>query len=103
MIVLYVLAGLVLLLGTASVVAYFKLAVPAMRNAKPIPDDDVRFCREIVRQGKGFPWVCTQALKSGRCPCQPCQKVAKARSEVAGRCPCAAHPTLHGTSGRSWK
>ena len=84
MIVIYVLAGLVLALGIASGVAYYKLAVPAMRDAKPIPDEDIGLCREIVKQGKGFPWVCAQALKSGRCPCQPCGKVEEARSEARG-------------------
>ncbi len=49
---LHMAAAVVLAMGIASVVAYFTLAVPAMRNATPIPDDHVIFCRWIVRHGK---------------------------------------------------
>jgi hypothetical protein len=75
----YIAAGVVVAFGVASVVAYYKLAVPAMRNAPPVSEDDLKYCREIVKQGKGFPWVCSRALRTGRCPCQPCAKVGAAR------------------------
>ena len=79
MIALYIVAGVMVALGVASVVAYYRFAVPAMRSAKPVPEDDLRLCREIVKQGKGFPWICARALRTGRFPCQPCAKVAQAR------------------------
>jgi hypothetical protein len=77
MVVFYVVAGLVGPLVIASVVAYFTLAVPAMRKAPPLPDGDVEYCRRVVAQGRGYPWVCVRGVRTGRCPCQPCAKVAR--------------------------
>ncbi|MBE9472150.1 MAG: hypothetical protein IMY75_08615 [Chloroflexi bacterium] len=51
-------------------------------NAKPLTDEELRICESIVRDGKGYPYVCKWALKHKQCPCLPCEKLEKARSEA---------------------
>jgi hypothetical protein len=79
LIAVYIVAGFVVLLLAASVIAYFKLAVPAMRNAPALAPEDIPFCRTVVKRGRGYPWVCAQAVKNGRCPCQPCARLQEAK------------------------
>jgi hypothetical protein len=59
------------------VIAYFTLAVPAMKNAQSLSEGDRHICEQLIQEGKGYPWVCRKAVKQGACPCQPCAKVAK--------------------------
>ena len=65
----------------AGVICYYKLAVPAM---KPLAEGDREVCRQIVQAGRGYPWVCRRALKTGQCPCQPCAKLQAQKSEPSG-------------------
>jgi hypothetical protein len=76
---LCVVGGLVLLLLAASLAAYLTLAVPAMKKAPALSAEDLEACRKVVAAGKGYPWVCRRALKTGTCPCQPCSKLASAK------------------------
>ena len=75
----YVLGGLVVAMAVASAIAYFILAVPAMRNAAPLSEADRQVCANIVNSGKGYPWVCSRAVRTNTCLCQPCGKVARAQ------------------------
>ena len=64
----------------AGVICYHKLAVPAMQ---PLAEGDRELCRRIVQAGKGYPWVCRHAVKTGQCPCQPCGKLQAAGKDRA--------------------
>lgn len=70
--------GAVLLaaLGIASFACYRTLAVP---DTKPVSQENLLLCRSVVRRRGGYPWVYTNALKTGMCPCQPCDKLARER------------------------
>jgi hypothetical protein len=48
--------------------------------AKSLTAEELRICERIVREGKGYPYVCRLALQYKRCPCLPCAKLEKAKS-----------------------
>ena len=60
--------------AVAGVICYYKLALP---NMKPLSEDERSLCRRIVEKGQGFPWMCKHAVKTGKCACQPCDKLEK--------------------------
>ena len=70
-IVLISVFGFLVLLAIASVIAYQKLAIPAFR---PLTEEQRAACAQIVKDRKGYPWVCAHAVKTGMCPCLPCKK-----------------------------
>jgi hypothetical protein len=73
-IIFMIFGGLVLMTAVAGVVCYYKLAVP---NRKPLSEEERKICAQIVRKGKGYPFVCRQAVKIGQCPCLPCARLEK--------------------------
>ena len=56
----------------AGIICWHKLALP---NMKSLSEDELKACRKIIEQGKGYPFVCKYALKKGTCPCLPCMKM----------------------------
>ncbi len=54
-------------------------------NAKPLTAQEVAICARIVKEGKGYPYVCKQAVKTGRCPCLPCDKLNRAKALYSTR------------------
>jgi hypothetical protein len=71
----WLIGSLLVITIVGSVIAYFTLAVPAMKNAKPLTEEDRSLCEKLVKEGKAFPFMCRQAVKRGACPCQPCTKL----------------------------
>ena len=55
-----------------------KLAEP---NAKPLTGEELRMCEGIVRDGRGYPYICKWAVKHKQCPCLPCEKLEKAKTQ----------------------
>jgi len=82
-IALILLVSFVGLMMIASAIAYLALAVPAMRRAKPLSEQDQEHCRRVIREGSAYPFLCAQAVKNGKCPCQPCAKLEQAKAAVA--------------------
>ncbi len=41
--------------------------------------------RELIRQGRAFPFNCRRAVKTGLCPCQPCGVLSQAKERAASR------------------
>jgi hypothetical protein len=75
-VVLIVLVGAVGGIIVAGALCYRRLALPRML---PLSEQDLELCRHIVGRGEGLPWVCRRALKSGMCPCQPCERLERER------------------------
>lgn len=67
---------LIFILGNviAGVICYYKLAIP---NMKPLLKEELNVCKKIIKQKQGYPFVCKNALKTGKCPCLPCKKLNK--------------------------
>ena len=83
MTILLIVLGVALAGMTVSgVICYRRFAAP---NMLPLAEQDLELCREIVSRGQGVPWVCRHALKTGLCPCQPCEKLERARAREAAR------------------
>jgi hypothetical protein len=68
----------VLILGTAiaGVICYYTLALP---NMKPLAAEERAICERLVRQGKGYPFMCAHAVKTGQCACLPCRRLEEAK------------------------
>lgn len=79
LIILIIIGSFILLSAIAGIICYHKLAVP---NRKPLSEDEVKICKEIIRSGKAYPFMCRQAVKLGMCPCLPCEKLNKAKSGI---------------------
>jgi hypothetical protein len=78
---------LLIILGVAftgmtvsGVICYRRLAVPSML---PLAEQDLDLCRQVVARHDGLLWICRHALKTGQCPCQPCEKIERER-ELGG-------------------
>jgi hypothetical protein len=54
-----------------------KLMIP---SAKPLTEEEVEICMQIVKQGKGYLYVCKWAIKHKKCPCLPCKKLEEAKA-----------------------
>ncbi len=68
-----ILAGIVVLIFVAGgVFAYFAFAVPAMKTAPPLSEEDRMVCRRLIKERKAYPFLCRSSVKKGACPCQPC-------------------------------
>lgn len=82
-VLLIILSIFIILVGL--VIAWKLLIVPLLikkvflPNAKPLTDEELRICEGIVREGKGYPYVCRLALEYKRCGCLPCHKLEQAK------------------------
>ena len=74
----------VIVLGSAAAgyVCYRKYALP---NMQPLSVQDLEICWDIVVARQGYPWICRRALKTGECPCYPCEKLLVARGLMLQR------------------
>ncbi len=52
------------------------------KNAQPLTEDEIRLCEEIIKNGKGYPFVCKRAVRNKKCPCLPCDKLEKAKQNI---------------------
>ena len=68
--------------AAAGIICYRKFALP---NLQPLSIQDLEFCRDIVSARQGYPWICRRALKTGECPCYPCEKLLLARGLMLQR------------------
>ena len=68
--------------ATAGIICYRKFALP---NLQPLSIQDLEFCRAIMSARQGYPWICRRALKTGECPCYPCEKLLLARGLMLQR------------------
>jgi hypothetical protein len=75
-----VLAAAVAGMIAAGIICYERFAVPAML---PLAEQDLELCRRVVARGRAIPWVCRHALKTGLCPCQPCERLEQERAQEA--------------------
>lgn len=67
------------------VVIFISIAIPIttallikhlmVPNAKPLTEEELKLCEIIVKENKGYPYVCKWALKNKKCPCLPCKKL----------------------------
>lgn len=73
-----------LILGSA-VAGYFCYRKYALPNMQPLSVQDLEICRDIVAAREGYPWICRRALKTGECPCHPCEKLLVARALMLQR------------------
>ena len=82
-IVIAVVVGAIVLGGAAAgIICYRKYALP---NMQPLSIQDLEICRDIVAARQGYPWICRRALKTGECPCYPCEKLLVARGLMLQR------------------
>jgi len=56
----------------------------AAPNMRPMTEEERKLCAEIVRRGEGHPFMCRNAVKSGRCACLPCEKLEAEKGKGAG-------------------
>jgi len=49
-------------------------------NAKSLTEEELKICESIVRNSRGYPFVCQWALKHKQCPCLPCKKLDEAKA-----------------------
>ena len=70
---------IIVIIGIAGVISYYKLAVP---NMKPLSEDERKICENIVKQVKAYPFVCKRPVKTGKCPCLPCEKLHKEKIKL---------------------
>lgn len=88
--IIFVISGWVnmktFLIVTICVVAGFWItSVLLIKNlmepaAKPLTSEELKSCEKIIKEGKGYPYVCKWALKHGKCPCLPCKKLGNEKS-----------------------
>ena len=82
MVIAIVIGTIVLGCAAAGIICYRRFALP---NMQPLSIQDMERCREIVSGRQGYPWICRRALKTGECPCYPCEKLPVARGLRAQR------------------
>jgi hypothetical protein len=80
-IIFMLLVAIVLVFAVGGILAYFAFAVPAMRTAPPLSEEDRAVCRKLIEGWKAYPFLCRSSVKKGACPCQPCQKLNAAKSK----------------------
>jgi hypothetical protein len=73
-----ILGFFILLCTIAGIICYHTLAVP---NRKPLTEEERKICQKIVKERKAYPFVCRQAVKTGQCPCLPCDKLNQVKRE----------------------
>jgi hypothetical protein len=81
-IIVIIVVGVIVLGTGAGIICYRKFALP---NMQPLSMQDLEICRDIVAARQGYPWICRRALKSGECPCYPCEKLLVAWGLVLQR------------------
>lgn len=82
LIIAIVVGAVILGSAAAGIICYRKFALP---NMQPLSIQDLKICRDIVAAGQGYPWICRRTLKSGECPCFPCEKLLVARGLLLQR------------------
>ena len=81
-IIAIVVAAVIVGSAAAGIICYRKFALP---NMQPLSIQDLEICRDIVAAGQGYPWICRRTLKSGECPCFPCEKLLVAQGLLLQR------------------
>jgi hypothetical protein len=81
-VIIAVVLGAFILVIVSGIICYRKFALP---NMQPLSIQDLEICRDIVDTRQGYPWICRRALKTGECPCYPCEKLLVARGLVLQR------------------
>ena len=56
-------------------IAYNMFSVIIINKAKPLDNETLRKCEEIIKKGKQHPFLCKLAVKEGKCPNQPCDLI----------------------------
>ena len=82
-IIIAIVIGAIVLGGSAAgIICYRKFALP---NMQPLSIQDLEVCRDIVSARQGYPWICRRTLKTGECPCYPCERLLVARGLMLQR------------------
>jgi hypothetical protein len=81
-IIVMIVLGVIVLGAVAGIICYRKFTLPHMQ---PLSMQDLEICRDIVAARRGYPWICRRTLKTGECPCYPCEKLLVARGLVLQR------------------
>jgi hypothetical protein len=80
---IFLIVLMIIIIGSAiaGLICYRTLALP---NMKPLTQEEIELCRGIVEKGKGYPWMCRHAVKTGKCACLPCDKLDKEKNRLSG-------------------
>ena len=78
MIVVTVLSIAVIGLLIHSFVLYSKIKQGLPR---PLSDEERMICERIIDAGIDNPWICRQAVETGKCTCLPCKKLERAKRD----------------------
>lgn len=73
--VLIIFGVIIFMTIVGGVISFLTIAVPAMRNAKPLTEEYLKICQKLIKEGKAYPYICGWAVKNGKCPCLPCEKL----------------------------
>jgi len=80
--IILIVAGIVVLVIVGGgIFAYFMFAVPAMKVAPPLSEEDRAVCGRLIKEWKAYPFLCRSSVKKGACPCQPCPKLNAAKAK----------------------
>jgi hypothetical protein len=74
-VILMLLGVIVLVFVGGGIIAYFAFAVPAIKSAPPLSEEDREACRRLIKEWKAYPFLCRSSVRKGACPCQPCPKL----------------------------
>ncbi|MFX0210434.1 MAG: hypothetical protein ACFFDT_30925 [Candidatus Hodarchaeota archaeon] len=80
-ITLWIIIGIIIGIGiVVFIVIFIYVIIPQLdKNAQPLTQDELKLCEGIIQNGKGYPWVYKRAVRNGKCPCLPCDKLDKAK------------------------
>ncbi|HTX43840.1 MAG TPA: hypothetical protein VMC61_03865 [Methanocella sp.] len=81
-IILIMAAIVVLILVGGGIFAYFAFAVPAMKAAPPLSEEDRAVCRELIKGWKAYPFLCRSSVKKRCLPLPAVPEAELGESEV---------------------
>ena len=79
----WIIIGIIgIVIGVIIAVVWYVINNVLEKNAEPLSDEELTLCEEIIKSGKGYPFVCKRAVRNKKCPCLPCEKLDKAKQKL---------------------
>ena len=81
----WIIIGLIIgISAIVMIVVFLYVIYPRLeKNAQPLTDEELILCEKIIKDGKGYPFVCKRAIRNKKCPCLPCEKLNKAKQNLS--------------------